>query len=186
MATEIRTTVCNRDCPDACGLVVTVEDGKVTRIGGDPDHPVTQGFICHRTSQFPALQNAPDRVTAPLRRTPSGFAPTTWDDALSEIAGLLLAIRAESGPAAILHYRSGGSLGVLKSVTDLFWEAFGPVTAKSGDISSASDLFGTVEFLYFLLLGFLAAFGAGPLSLDGILVRRFAPADSPDAPARLR
>lgn len=134
----VHKTVCNRDCPDACGLVVTVEDGKVTRIGGDPDHPVTQGFICTRTSQFPALQNAPDRVVAPLRRTASGFAETTWDEALGEIARRLLAIRAESGPAAILHYRSGGSLGVLKSVTDLFWEQFGPVTVKSGDICSGA------------------------------------------------
>ncbi len=134
----VHKTVCNRDCPDACGLVVTVEDGKVTRIGGDPDHPVTQGFICYRTSQFPALQNAPDRVVAPLRRTASGFVETTWDAALSEIARRLLAIRAESGPAAILHYRSGGSLGVLKSVTDLFWEQFGPVTVKSGDICSGA------------------------------------------------
>jgi len=138
VATELRKTACNRDCPDACGLVVTVEDGTVTRIGGDPDHPVTRGFICTRTSQFPALQNAPDRVTAPLRRTPSGFAETTWDEALREIASRLLAIRTESGPAAILHYRSGGSLGLLKSVTDLFWEQFGPVTTKSGDVCSGA------------------------------------------------
>jgi anaerobic selenocysteine-containing dehydrogenase len=147
MATELRKTACNRDCPDACGLVVTIEDGKVTRIGGDPDHPVTRGFICTRTSEFPALQNAPDRVTAPLRRTPSGFAETTWNEALSEIAVRLLAIRAESGPAAILHYRSGGSLGVLKSVTDLFWEAFGPVTVKRGDIcSGAGDAAQNTDF----------------------------------------
>jgi anaerobic selenocysteine-containing dehydrogenase len=134
----VHRTACNRDCPDACGLVVTVEDGKVTRIGGDPNHPVTQGFICYRTSQFPALQNAPDRVVGPLRRTASGFVRTTWDEALSEIARRLLAIRAESGAAAILHYRSGGSLGVLKSVTDLFWEQFGPVAVKSGDICSGA------------------------------------------------
>ncbi len=53
------------------------------------------------------------------------------------------------------------------------------LTAKRGEISSASDLFGTVEFLYLLVLGFLAAFGAGALSLDGILVWRFAPGDNP-------
>jgi putative oxidoreductase len=59
------------------------------------------------------------------------------------------------------------------------------VAAKSGDISSVSDLFGTVEFLYLLVLGFLAAFGAGPLSLDGILVRRFAPENPPETAATL-
>jgi anaerobic selenocysteine-containing dehydrogenase len=138
MSTTPHRTVCNRDCPDACGLLVTVEDGKVTRVNGDPGHPVTQGFICSRTSQFPARQNAPDRVTAPLKRTASGFVPVPWDDALGEIAGRLLAIRAESGPAAILHYRSGGSLGLLKYVVDLFWESFGPVTVKRGDICSGA------------------------------------------------
>jgi putative oxidoreductase len=60
------------------------------------------------------------------------------------------------------------------------------LTAKSGDISSASDLFGTVEFLYLLVLGFLAAFGAGALSLDRILVRRFAPGGVPETPVGLR
>lgn len=60
------------------------------------------------------------------------------------------------------------------------------LTAKSGDISSASDLFGTVEFLYLLVLGFLAAFGAGALSLDRILVRRFTPGDAPPTPVGLR
>lgn len=39
---EIRKTVCNRDCPDACGIVATVEDGRVVRLQGDPDYPVTR------------------------------------------------------------------------------------------------------------------------------------------------
>jgi len=134
----LHRTVCNRDCPDACGLVVAVEEGKVVRVGGDPDHPVTQGFICLRTSQFPARQNDPERVTTPLRRTSSGFVPVTWAEALGAIAERLLAIRRESGPAAILHYRSGGSLGLLKYVVDLFWEKFGPVTVKRGDICSGA------------------------------------------------
>jgi anaerobic selenocysteine-containing dehydrogenase len=134
----LHRTVCNRDCPDACGLVVTVEEGKVVRVGGDPDHPVTQGFICPRTSQFPARQNDPGRITTPLRRTSSGFVPVTWEEALGAIAERLLAIRRESGPAAILHYRSGGSLGLLKSVVDLFWESFGPVAVKRGDICSGA------------------------------------------------
>lgn len=55
------------------------------------------------------------------------------------------------------------------------------LTAKRADIASAADLYGTVEFLYLLGFGYLAAFGAGLLSLDEILVRRFAPPDA--APA---
>ncbi len=138
MATETRRTVCNRDCPDACGLVATVEDGKLIRLGGDPDHPVTNGFICYRTSHFPEKQNSPDRVTTPLLRKGGNLVPATWDEALAFLADRLLAIRAESGPAAILHYRSGGSLGMLKHLVDYFFELFGPVTVKRGDICSGA------------------------------------------------
>ena len=138
MPTETLRTVCNRDCPDACGLVATVEDGRLVRLGGDPSHPVTRGFICSRTSQFPARQNSPDRLTTPLLRDGDGFRAVAWDEAIAFAAERLLAIRAESGPAALLHYRSGGSLGLLKSVVDLFFERFGPVTGKRGDICSGA------------------------------------------------
>jgi len=138
MPTEIKRTVCNRDCPDACGLLATVEDGRLVRLGGDPDHPVTKGFLCSRTSQFPARQNSPERLTTPLLRDGGGFRPVSWEDALGFAAERLLAIRAESGPAAILHYRSGGSLGLVKSVVDYFFELLGPVTVKRGDICSGA------------------------------------------------
>ena len=101
-AAEQRITACNRDCPDACGIVATVEGGRITRLAGDPNHPVTQGFLCHRTSRFLERQYAPDRLTSPLRRDGEGFVPVSWDEALDDIARRLLAIRAESGPAAIL------------------------------------------------------------------------------------
>ncbi|HEX7527975.1 MAG TPA: molybdopterin-dependent oxidoreductase, partial [Thermoanaerobaculia bacterium] len=147
MATETLRTVCNRDCPDACGLIATVEDGKLVALGGDPEHPVTKGFLCQRTSQYPATQNSPDRLTTPLVRKDGRLSPASWDEALGVVADRLLAIRKESGPAAILHYRSGGSLGLLKSVVDYFWELFGPVTVKSGDIcSGAGDAAQTTDF----------------------------------------
>ncbi len=120
MAIETLRTVCNRDCPDACGLVATVEDGKLVKLGGDPEHPVTQGFICYRTSKFPELQNSKERLTAPLKRHGRDFVEVSWEEALGTIADRLLAIRREFGPAAILHYRSGGSLGLVKSVVDYF------------------------------------------------------------------
>ena len=138
MPIEILRTVCNRDCPDACGLLATVEDGRLVRLGGDPGHPVTRGFLCSRTAQFPARQNAPDRLTTPLLRDGDGFRTVSWDEALRFAADRLLAIRAESGPAAILHYRSGGSLGLVKSVVDYFFELLGPVTVKRGDICSGA------------------------------------------------
>ncbi len=142
-----KKTACNRDCGDACGIVATIEDGRVTRLQGDPDHPVTQGFLCHRTSRFLERQYDPDRITTPLVRKGDGFEPISWDEALERISQSMLRIREESGGAAILHYRCGGSMGLMKSVTDGFFEAFGPITIKSGDIcTGAGDHAQNVDF----------------------------------------
>ncbi len=144
---ELKKTLCSRDCPDACGLVATVEDGKVTRLLGDRDHPVTRGFLCYRTSLFLKTQYSPRRLTSPLMRKNGELTPVGWEEALDFAAASLLAIREESGPAAILHYRSGGSLGLLKLLSDYFFEQFGPVTIKRGDIcSGAGDAAQLLDF----------------------------------------
>src|SRR5438093_3302604 len=129
---EIRKTVCNRDCPDACSIVATVEDGKVTRIRGDREHPVTRGFLCYRTSLYLSTQYAPDRLTTPLLRTNGRFKPVSWDEALDLAADRLTSIRRESAPAAIFHYRSGGSLGLTTHLCDYLSDPCGPVTAQRG------------------------------------------------------
>jgi anaerobic selenocysteine-containing dehydrogenase len=133
-----KRTACNRDCPDACEVLATVQDGRVTRLSGAADHPVTRGFLCHRTSRFLQRQYAADRLLRPMRRAGDQWREITWDDALDQIAEAMLRIRAESGAAAILHYRSGGSLGIMKHVTDWFFQRFGPVTTKSGDVCSGA------------------------------------------------
>lgn len=137
-ADRIRTT-CNRDCPDACGILATVEDGRVVRVQGDPDHPVTRGFLCERTNRdYPARLYDPERLRSPLLRRAGGFVPIDWEEALDRVAERMLTIRAESGGAAIFRYRCGGSLGVLKAVTDAFFDRFGPVSVKGGDICSGA------------------------------------------------
>lgn len=120
----------------------------MVKLGGDPQHPITRGFLCWRTNHFLNLQYGPERLTEPLLRGSDGVhRPVSWEQALDFIATRLLAIRAESGPAAILHYRSGGSLGVLKALSDAFFEAFGPVTVKRGDIcSGASEAAQEIDF----------------------------------------
>ena len=135
---EQKRTICNRDCPDACSIVATIEDGKVVQLQGDKDHPVTDGFLCHRTSRFLEIQYDPSRVTTPLMKREGKFEPVTWEVALDFIADRMLQIRDESGPAAIMHYRSGGSMGMMKFVTNYFFEQFGPVTVKSGNVCSGA------------------------------------------------
>ncbi|MSP24539.1 MAG: molybdopterin-containing oxidoreductase catalytic subunit [Myxococcales bacterium] len=137
---ELRRTLCNRDCPDACAIVATVRDGRVVALAGDREHPVTQGFLCHRTNQFLRTQYSPDRLDTPLVRDDGGtLRKASWDEALSFIADKLTRIKRESGPSAVFHYRSGGTLGmVTAAASELFFEQFGPVTVKRGDICSGA------------------------------------------------
>lgn len=137
---ETRRTTCNRDCPDACSILVDVDrgTGRALRLRGDPEHPVTQGFLCYRTNRFLERQYSPERLTTPLVRRSGELVPASWDEALGLVARELERIKAESGPAAVFHYRSGGSLGLLKPLGDYFWEQWGPVTVQRGDICSGA------------------------------------------------
>ena len=115
---EIRHSVCALDCPDACSVLVTVEDGKATRLRGNPAHPVTRGFLCGKVARYLEHEYAPERLLYPLRRTgekgEGRFARVTWDEALDEIAARLKVIAAEFGPEAILPYSFAGTMGLLQ------------------------------------------------------------------------
>src|SRR5512141_1330328 len=65
---------CPHDCPDACGVLITVHDGRATRIQGDPAHPVTRGFLCAKVAKYLDRVYSPDRVLYPMRRVaPKGL-----------------------------------------------------------------------------------------------------------------
>ena len=115
---------CPHDCPDACGVLITVEDGRATRIQGDPAHPMTRGFLCAKVSKYLDRVYSPDRLLYPMRRiAPRGqgkgdasdFERISWDQALDEIVSRLKSISAEFGPEAILPYSYGGTLGTLNN-----------------------------------------------------------------------
>lgn len=105
---ETKRIVCAHDCPDMCSLLAHVEDGRVVRVEGDPDHPFTAGFACAKVNRDAELVHSPDRIAGPLRRVgPKGegrFEPITWDAALDEITSRWKSIIAESGPLALLGY----------------------------------------------------------------------------------
>jgi molybdopterin guanine dinucleotide-containing S/N-oxide reductase-like protein len=114
--------VCAHDCPDACGILVTVQDGRATRIQGDPAHPVTQGFLCAKVTKYLDRVYSPDRVLYPMRRkVPKGqgkgdasdFVRISWDEALNEIVQRFQKISDEFGLEAILPYSYAGNMGIL-------------------------------------------------------------------------
>src|SRR5438045_1902243 len=87
-----------RICESLCGLRVDVEDGVIRRIRPDDDHPLTAGFACPKGIAMAQVQNDPDRLERPLRRTPDGhFEPVSWDVAVREIGAKLKGIRARHG-----------------------------------------------------------------------------------------
>src|SRR6266566_634130 len=88
---------CPHDCPDACAMLVSVEDGRAVRVAGDPEHPFTRGFLCAKVNRYIERTYHRDRLHHPLRRVgPKGsgqFARISWDEALDEIAQRLLDVK---------------------------------------------------------------------------------------------
>jgi anaerobic selenocysteine-containing dehydrogenase len=116
-------------------MLVTVEDGRIVGIEGDPANPATDGRVCLKGLSYAERQTHPDRLTAPLRRNArGGFDPVLWEDALSDVARRLEAVRAESGPRAVLYYEGSGSHGALSALADVFWNPFGGPTRAHGDL----------------------------------------------------
>jgi anaerobic selenocysteine-containing dehydrogenase len=114
----VKKAVCPHDCWDTCSMLVHVKDGRAVRVMGDPDNPVTRGYLCVKTNHYEERVYSPDRVLYPMRRTgPKGsgqFSRITWDEALTEIATRLKQIAAEHGAEAILPYSYAGTIGVLQ------------------------------------------------------------------------
>ena len=120
-------TVCSHDCPDSCGVLVTVNgEGRAVKVAGDPAHPVTQGFLCGKVAKYLDRVYSPDRVLYPLRRKANAvkgprakgseheaFERVSWDVALDAIAARLKDIAERYGPESILPYSYAGTIGKL-------------------------------------------------------------------------
>ena len=134
MSKKTVVTTCTRDCPNTCGLVVTVEDGRLTRLAGDPDHPLTRGAACAKTGAYVRRVYSPERVTTPLIRRSGEWETATWDEALDLIAGTMQRIKAESGPEAVLYYQGYGERTALKLLHRYFFNLFGGATTLRGSL----------------------------------------------------
>lgn len=123
--------VCSLDCPDSCGVLVTIataDDGseRAVKLQGDPRHPVTRGFLCGKVTKFLDRVYAPDRLLYPMRRRAGAakepllpgreaeaFERISWDEAFEEIGTRLAEIAREHGPESILPYSYAGTIGQL-------------------------------------------------------------------------
>lgn len=105
-ADHVRTvrTFC-RICEPSCGLVAEVVDGRLTKLSPDREHPVTQGFACHKGLAAVDVHHDPDRLDHPMVRSADGtWSDVGWNDAMGEVATRLRAVIAEHGPDAVSAY----------------------------------------------------------------------------------
>jgi anaerobic selenocysteine-containing dehydrogenase len=111
---------CPLDCPDTCGILTEVEDGRAVGFRGDPENPITRGWLCAKVRPYLDHVYNPERLLYPLRRVgPKGsgqWRRISWDVALCEIAQRWQAIIDESGAAAILPYSFSGTLGLVQMI----------------------------------------------------------------------
>ena len=139
MTRRVVKTACPRDCYDTCSLLVTVEDGKIVNVRGDPGHPVTRGFTCPRGAADIKRTYSGERVLYPHVRTPEGdFTRATWDEALDAVASRLKTVLEEHGPDSVLQLDYAGNTGLLTEPwAQRLWNALGAAVHDS-TICSAS------------------------------------------------
>src|SRR5438876_3793921 len=141
---ELRRTACSLDCFDACGIVAEVTDGRIVRLGGDPEHPITRGALCNKVNHY--LRDRfyhPDRQLHPLRKVDGAWQRIAWDDALDVIAGQLTRAKERYGTLSLLYHKGNGSFAGLKIMGERFFNLYGGVTQAVGRFCGGEADYGT-------------------------------------------
>ncbi|OBG88793.1 formate dehydrogenase [Mycobacterium sp. E802] len=183
MTIEQHVTYC-RICEPMCGIIATVENGRLESIRPDPDNPLSRGRACPRGIAFSEVQNDPDRVLYPLRRRSDGaFEQVDWDTALDDIAARLQRVLGQHGGGAIGQYFGNPTaFGYATGLwSGLFLARLGShhqYSSSSQDINSrlvaSKFLYGAASQIPFpdlLRTDFLFMLGANPLVSHGSLLR---------------
>ena len=130
-STRIVLGTCHHDCPDSCGWEVTVEDGRATKMRGNPGHPYSQGELCPKVNRFLDRVYSPDRILTPLIVDgPKGsgrYRPASWDEALSLVAERLHDVVDRWGGEAIVPWGDAGTQGAIQmdSLSQRFFARLG-------------------------------------------------------------
>ncbi|MGZ6589506.1 MAG: molybdopterin-containing oxidoreductase family protein [Solirubrobacteraceae bacterium] len=140
---------CPHDCPDTCAMLVTVDgEGRAVRVAGDPDQPVTHGFLCGKVSNYLDRVYSRDRLLHPLVRTgekgAAEFRRASWDEALDLVASKLSAVTERHGGEGILPYSYFGTQGFLQAnlMSARVMNALG-ASSLERTICASAGMFGT-------------------------------------------
>lgn len=139
-------SVCPYDCPDACGLILTVDDNKVIKVRGNREHAFTRGTLCPKMAHYEHVIHSSKRLTTPLRRIgrkgigPDQFTPISWDEALERIVENFNHTINTYGSESILRYSYAGTMGAVNSpAADYFFRCIGATSQDRGICSPAKQ-----------------------------------------------
>ena len=139
-------SVCPYDCPDACGLILTVDDNKVTKVRGNKEHAFTRGTLCPKMARYERVIHSSKRLMTPLRRIgkkgigPDQFTPISWDEALERIVENFNHTINTYGSESILRYSYAGTMGAVNSpAADYFFRCIGATSQDRGICSPAKQ-----------------------------------------------
>ena len=145
--------VCPHDCPDTCGMTVTISDGRAIDLRGDKEHPFTKGFLCVKVNRYLERVYHPNRLQFPLKRVgrkgEGQFERISWEVAIKIVAERFQTIAdSTDGPQAILPYSYAGTMGQIQgnSLDRRFFHCLGAslldrtICATAGTVGSNMTL----------------------------------------------
>jgi len=108
-------------CEANCGVLVEMDGRRVLSIKGNPDHVLSRGHICPKATAIADLQDDPDRLRTPMKRTATGWEAVDWNTAYREIAARVVALQGEQarhafyvGNPSAHDYALAGQMGALR------------------------------------------------------------------------
>lgn len=139
-------SVCPYDCPDACGLIVSVDNNKVISVRGDRAHAFTRGTLCPKMAHYEKVIYSPLRLKSPMKRVgkkgigEDQYTRISWDEALDAIVNNFKETIDTYGSESILRYSYAGTMGVIQSpAADYFFRCIGATDQDRGICSPAKQ-----------------------------------------------
>lgn len=130
-----KITACTRDCPGGCSIIATVLDGKIIKLKGNPDHDITDGFLCPNTSKYlENVQYSSKRVLHPLKKVKGNWKRISWEEAFDILVSKLQDTIKKHGTESILYYQGFGSRTALKILNRRFFNLLGGVSTLYGTV----------------------------------------------------
>ena len=151
MTDKILRSICGF-CHCSCGLKIHMQDGRISSVEGDPDHPMNKGYLCLKARAIKPLIESEERLKFPLKRTKGGWTRLSWDEALDIAADRLTKIREKNGAESLVRY-SGAP--VTYEARDGFLQFMGVYGSPNN--TGASNLCHVPRHL-----AFVSAFGGKP------------------------